>query len=731
MKNTLKLGAITFFISMSVSSCVALPTFKKEEDEEADEKRLVIRGDFKKEYLQHEILDLSGMEVYEVHGKEEKKTDLFYIVDLDGTKVDDSYTLEKVGDLTFHVRESGYKCTSFRVTVEGKGALVIDSYANERTYHIGDDLSLEGMKVGFQKGTGSSASKTPLTNYNIDIADEDGNKYPADGFVFKKKGTYIVLISTIYNGTKYQTNFMVTCNEEDSSLPEELGQSFQLMNEDSDTMNVKITRPGDKGVNEYYPSNKVKLAMTANQYGEKSYLNWSYTPSVGRTPLLVIPTVIPGYEDYTDLNKAKNVINDAFFGSSDKLNFESLHSYYYKSSYGKLDFTGRVTDFYRPDQNPNSEFKKESDFTQAKVGSFIQEAVDWAAEKYHLDLDYFDTDDNGTVDGVWVVYVHPTETENKNLNRTFWAFSGTTQRKGSLTHPLVNNYGWAGIDFLDTTYQDKGKDGNPDNPDCGLDAHVIIHETGHMLGLPDYYSYAESTYAPLGRIDIMDSNVGDQNPFSKMMLGWVTPNIVYGNATIKLNTSSSKDSLIVIPYDDKKYEKDEEGNIIFNPYDEYLIVDFYSSSNLNNQGYWAYNVDTIKGKGGRIYHVDNRILEVDENKHFYFPEDPDHILQSTGNNLYGVITNTEKGTSAEKAITHEDCYIKDEWDQLRWISKDKRKLAKYDSNTKHEAEYGKNDELSRLFMAGDMFSLNMYSASFVGGKLDSGKNFNSVVQFAS
>ena len=65
---------------------------------------------------------------------------------------------------------------------------------------------------------------------------------------------------------------------------------------------------------------------------------------------------------------------------------------------------------------------------------------------------------------------------------------------------------------------------------CGplLDPLVTIHETGHALGLPDYYDY-EPGNGPdggVGGLDMMDINWGDHNVFSKWLLDWLTPQVM-------------------------------------------------------------------------------------------------------------------------------------------------------------------------------------------------------------
>lgn len=52
---------------------------------------------------------------------------------------------------------------------------------------------------------------------------------------------------------------------------------------------------------------------------------------------------------------------------------------------------------------------------------------------------------------------------------------------------------------------------------------TLIHETGHVLGLPDYCAYGGTTSANRDILtdDIMFNSTGDQNAFSKWTLGWI------------------------------------------------------------------------------------------------------------------------------------------------------------------------------------------------------------------
>ena len=70
---------------------------------------------------------------------------------------------------------------------------------------------------------------------------------------------------------------------------------------------------------------------------------------------------------------------------------------------------------------------------------------------------------------------------------------------------------------------------------------------------------------------MMDSNVGDHNANTKMMLGWITPYVVTQNTTIELNAfSKSGDAIIVSPSFSM-----EAGNL-----SEYFVIEYYDHNGL-------------------------------------------------------------------------------------------------------------------------------------------------------
>lgn len=691
------LPTLLLISSLAVAAC---DRAVDNEQSEQGEKRLVVTAQGKKEYQQYDEFDFSSLTVEEQTVRNDSivstapVTD-FTLIDTSTKRVIDATTkLSDFGNRTLEVSKEGYLSTSFNINVlrvlSFSQRIELTSLPGILEYSQGEQLDVAGLTVMLHttylnRDGESISSEQEVEDYSLLYNNQTIDPF---NFTLSSFGSYEFTVDykSWDNKTDLTSAFTVFATQPKDNITAKDSYSYEADNEwtfNQEKMTVTITNPNKKSAagdpaEGYYSPDQVDTSFGVKKYGENSYEGWDYTPSLGKTPLLVVPVVLPGYENQaneTNWNQIKKV----FFGSSADLNFESLHSYYWKSSFHQLDFTGIVTDYFNLSQDSTN--YKEGLTSTGDVHGLAQEAVNWAKARYGLNLSNYDSDKNGTIDGLWMVYIGPTD-RSDSLG---WAYTDTTRQKGTATNPLANIFGWTGIDFLwNKAY------GSKETPDSTGDAHVVIHETGHMLGLTDYYSYSGAGYSPLGGVDMMDNNVGDHNPYSKMLLGWIKPYVVTGaKATITIHSNQGKgfntplqDNVIVIPSDNRVYERTADGKLRFNLFDEYLVLDYYTYENLNDKPYESLNAETphplsiegvsFSGKGGRLYHVDNRLSYYDnsnpnETKAPLYAN-PDDVFTETRFRFFRSISNSESGQRSESIIpgmpTNAGAY-----DEIRWIGR--------------------------------------------------------------
>lgn len=694
--------------SSSSTSSASIVSYALEVLSQPDKTTYTLYDNFEEEGL---VIALVGQDEQGNTLTTENFTD--YSLSIDGVDLTEETIFTNSGRKTVVVSPKddshGDISTSFRIQVNNY--LSLNQYLEiegnlELFHHVGDSLDLSGLSFRLETektdvDNNTNTSSTLLSREDVTIT-LDGKE--VEEVTFDAVGRHSLVVSTQGYEQTISKETILYVLEKDDALPETFPSPSPLP-EDTERMTVEITTGKGENGKGYIAPDEVEIDYGIYEYGLHAYDDWVYAPSKSlgeetsaKTPFLVVPVVLPGGEEEATEDK-RELIYETFFGNGENLEYESLHSYYWKSSYGQLDITGTLTDyFYAKDF---TDLSLTGGMTEKKFETLLTGIDSFVKEAYGLDLDDYDSDDDGTVDGIWMVFLGTSSNDQGN----FWGLSGSTKWKGTKEDPVFNNYGFIGMDFIDGSY-DAGMDE-------GGDAHVVIHETGHMLGLMDYYAYPsadypDDTYSPLSGLDVMDGGIMDHNPYSKMLLGWTKPYIVTGDCTITIDSSLAKDALIVIPYDDKTYEVGEDGKYHFNPFDEYLVLDFYSPNGFNAQGYAYAGDEPLDGMGGRLYHVDAR-LAYGENGSYTLFDDPDDALSYSGK-VAKIITNSIRGTASESVMGLSGA---NSFDEIRWISKDGRLL-----------DYGRNriDE-NALFLEGDSFSLTEYGNQFVDGKLDSGKNF--------
>ena len=304
--------------------------------------------------------------------------------------------------------------------------------------------------------------------------------------------------------------------------------------------------------------------------------------SQGTYNVLVVPVEFSN-EKFTsqELTDLGNVFNN-----KSATGWESVSSYYQKSSYGKLNMTFDIAD--KVTLNYSSSYFDGGNDAGEDILKLALDKLDARG----INFGNYDYDNNGVVDGVYIIYSAPIDGDY------YWAYVNWAQQELVYDNLDVYTYLFASVDFMYEDIETSGSDYAIDG--LVLNASTYIHETGHMLGLDDYYDYNPETGSNkgLGCADMMDYTVGDHNAYSKLMLGWVKPTVVTQTQTVKINAFESSGQFIIVLLDyDGTY------------FSEYLIIDLYSATGLNEmhaniEGSLLYSGEQF---GARIYHVDATI----------------------------------------------------------------------------------------------------------------------------
>ena len=416
----------------------------------------------------------------------------------------------------------------------------------------------------------------------------------------------------------------------------------------------------------------------------KSYLFKNDIPSLGDQKLLVVPIKFKD-STYADnelggTDKVYEDIQKVFFGDPEETGWESVSSYYKKSSYGKLNLTGKVTDWFTLDMNflevdalPQEKYIDPTVWIKRQVGKWYLENYDDAQE--------FVVDQNGYIDSLWMVYDWPSNNDHViDWAHAYWDYINHEQP--SVENPIPYTFAWAGVGFLyEGGYTDENGVTLPD-------AHTFVHETGHMLGLDDYYDY-DSSHSYAGALDMMDHNIGDHTALSKYLLDWVNPYVVTDECEITINSFAETGDCIII--------KDDWNH---SATDEYLIIEFYTPTGLNAKDaeapYAGKYPLMYQEPGIKVYHVDARLGYFSNYAFQYYTDeilgDPNslafstkvahtnsaqtngadrrfnlyHLLENGGtHNLHGNNKRATDDTLFHKGdrfdpINHEECFFYDE-----------------------------------------------------------------------
>ena len=461
----------------------------------------------------------------------------------------------------------------------------------------------------------------------------------------------------------------------------------------------------------WYTSSSV-LPTSLAKIGESEYM--AYLPAEGTTRLLVLPI------EFTDSPFSQRTLKDleiALGGTAEETGYwESVSSFYAKSSFGKVNLVYEMADVYNTGLTQRELYdqsvrRKGSSYVSDNGVGIIKKAFDaYKAKKEESEptylKDHFDADKNGWIDGIVAVYSGlDKQTGRLNYDQAayYWAYTywAVGAESGSLTwtspnkeSPTPNLYFWLSYNFIYEAVKSPKSD-----------SHTLIHETGHMFGLDDYYPDTGSSFNAAGCWSMMDQNILDHDVFSKMILGWCNPIIADGTGEVEINPAPSSGDCILFP----------TGNWNGTAYDEYMLLEYYTPTDLNYLDSHTQYPNRHRGysiPGIKIYHIDARLVEREKQRalNYSYVKDPNTIVDKA------VIGSTTGYRIAATNCQKESLRCDDSFSLIHLMEATGVNTFQYNG-------YGGNDT---LFLKGSTFSFAKFGLRFFPKKstMNNGSSFN-------
>ncbi len=447
------------------------------------------------------------------------------------------------------------------------------------------------------------------------------------------------------------------------------------------------------------PIGKTELAYNYKDYAAKSaYGDLDYCPTIGNPKLLVIPIWFNDSDTFiaeTNREMVRQDITKAYFGKNSDTGWRSVKTFYEEESSGLVTLSGTVSKWREIDKSYKS-------YVNSGTSALVKDSVNWffnLPENASLSRSDFDSDNNGYLDGVMLIYAAPDYVSLRNYNyQNLWAYCSWIMPSAEFTDPVPNVYFWASYDFLyspgDYAYYRTGASryGNGSTIHCSLDTHTFIHEMGHVFGLDDYYDYS-GQFSPAGGFSMQDYAVGGHDPFSVMAYGWAKPYIVTDTMEIAIETfQKSRDFILLSP----------SWNEYNSPFDEYILLELYSPTGLNQ--YDCEYGDSGRGPNTtaiRMWHIDARLAA-------YYSNTPTITTDVNCGAAWGVVT----------AFTN--TYYEEDGDNNGRISVLGKKYADHNilqliRNDKNETYQPASNLTDKFLFKNGTFNLLDYSSQFVYG----------------
>lgn len=322
---------------------------------------------------------------------------------------------------------------------------------------------------------------------------------------------------------------------------------------------------------------------------EGSNVDTIHAMAKGTLPCIGDAKIVVFYVDFidgeTNWTKTKEEIeylffsdyakNDSSLAFSDK---DSVRSFYYRSSYGKVDITGDVFE-YQAKESATYYYKNDISLCKEIINHY-KNLINW---------NDYDGNNDGYVDGIYIV------TRKTPLGEQFWHSTRVDVCDFELGDKQLAHYCFMGMGE-DTDYFE-----------------TLLHETCHMFGPEDVYAGSYRNPSGIETLSIMETGQADLPSPMKFVLGWMD-NVVFVDSenigSFSLRSYSDYGDLIVVyPNGDTKNRN-------------WFFIEYVTNDGNNNgKSPWA---NTYVEHGVRVWKTQ---MMLDE--HFNAIGDPDTIYIGT------------------------------------------------------------------------------------------------------
>ena len=298
-------------------------------------------------------------------------------------------------------------------------------------------------------------------------------------------------------------------------------------------------------------------------------------PTHGEGKIAVFLIEFPDYKN-DDPGATREHIDKLYFSGEENSTwgYKSVAQFYKEQSYGKLNLSGQVFDWYTA--------KHERSYYDNRKAELIMEA----AEHYRaqgVDFSDFDGDGDGTIDAISFHFAGPDSAERHSA----W-YAG-------VCHSSDSQGQIDGLNFKNIV-----------QVSADQKIHTISHELMHTLGMPDLYGEVYFSLNPTH--DLMSANENTVSPYIKMLLGWVD--------NVKVVTEDTNDIRL-----DVYNESSDQVVLVTDAYNG-IFDEFYLVAYRYLHGYYT----------AVVWHIDARLNEDGTcfvNQNLYYDPRPD---KKTGHN---------------------------------------------------------------------------------------------------